>query len=149
MVRYVRVEDGKIIEECERNDSKNIAPAGKYSGRFNPSLHNSEEINNILFKKKKFYKTTEYQERKFRDELNSASLNIREISGDGNCLYRAVSDQIYGTENYYEVVKSKCMEYLEIEKDFFSQFIDGGQAKFDDYVAMKRMDGINYFNHYL
>ena len=68
---------------------------------------------------------------------------MREIHGDGNCLYRAISDQVYGTENYYKIVKSKCIHYLKIEKDFFSQFVMGGLEKFDEYLAMKAFNG-NY-----
>ncbi len=132
-----------MTEEWITKDSKNIAPIGKYSGKFNPNLHTPEEINAHLYKKKKFFKTNEQQEKKFREELRSINLKIREIKGDGNCLYRAVADQLYGNENYYDILKSKCLDYLELEKEFFSQFIEGGIDKFEEYIMMKRMDGNN------
>jgi len=73
---------------------------------------------------------------------NTKNLKIKEIAGDGNCLYRAFADQLYGNESNYEIVKNACFDYIEIEKPFFSQFIEGGLENFDYYVAMKRRDGV-------
>ncbi len=64
---------------------------------------------------------------------------IKEIQGDGNCLYRAFADQLYGDENDYNFIKTKCFDYIEIEKEFFSQFI---ALDYDDYIVRKRRDGI-------
>jgi OTU domain-containing protein 5 len=122
--------------------NKNIAPIGKYSGNFNPHLHSCEEINHILYRKKKQIKANHQQEQKFRNEIRSINLNVKEIVGDGNCLYRAVCDQVYGAEDHYEIIKSKCFDYLDLERDFFSKFIEGGIDKFDDYLQMKRVNGV-------
>jgi len=62
--------------------------------------------------------------------------------GDGNCLYRAFADQIYGDEENFRIVKNKCLDYIIIEREFFSQFIEGGIEKFDDYIKMKRINGV-------
>jgi hypothetical protein len=133
--------EGQIVTEWLKKDSNDIAPVGKYSGRFNPALHSPEEINEYLYKKKKFFKASEIQERKFREEIKTINIKIKEICGDGNCLYRAVSDQVYGTEDFFQVVKSKCLDYIELEKKFFSQFIEGGIDEFDEYIALKKTDG--------
>ena len=42
--------------------------------------------------------------------------NIRIVSGDGNCLFRAISDQVYGTDKHYPILRRYCMDYLEIKK---------------------------------
>lgn len=133
--------EGQVITEWLNKDSNEIAPVGIYSGRFNPSLHSSEEINEYLYKKKKFFKASQIQERKFREEIKTINMKIKDICGDGNCLYRAVCDQVYGTEDYFQEVKSKCLEYIEIEKNFFSQYIEGGLDEFDNYIALKKTDG--------
>ena len=39
-------------------------------------------------------------------------------------------------------MKSKCLDYLELEKEFFAQFIEGGLEKFEDYIEMKKIDGV-------
>ena len=31
---------------------------------------------------------------------------------DGNCLFRAVADQVYGDQEMHAVVRSHCMDYI-------------------------------------
>ena len=64
------------------------------------------------------------------------------MGGDGNCMFRAVSDQVYGNEEYHDIIREKCMDYLLIEREFFSQFIEGGDKEFDNYITMKRKSGV-------
>ena len=65
------------------------------------------------------------------------------MEGDGNCLFRAVSDQIYqGNQNLHDLIRQSCMDYIESEKAFFVQFIVGGEQDFDQYVERKRMNGV-------
>jgi hypothetical protein len=145
LVRYSI--DDKAIEEWIMKDSNNIAPVGKYTSKLYTKFNNSDEINDYLHKKKKIIKINEYQEKKYRNDLLQVNLRIKDITGDGNCLFRAISDQIYGNEDYYSIIKSKCFDYMELEKDFFCQFIEGGLEKFDEYIELKRMEGnINIFN---
>jgi len=78
----------------------------------------------------------------FEIQMNSKNMTIIAIAGDGNCLFRAVSDQVYGTENYYKAIRRICMDYVEYEKDFFKNYIVGGEKKFGLYLARKRTDGV-------
>ena len=64
------------------------------------------------------------------------------MEGDGNCMFRAVSDQVYGNEEYHNIIREKCMDYLLIEREFFSQFVEGGNEEFDNYINMKRKSGV-------
>ena len=73
--------------------------------------------------------------------LHKNGFSIHSIEGDGNCLFRAVSHQIYGTEEYYDIVRTKCCDYMEIEQEFFSQFVEGGKEFFPLYLQAKRMNG--------
>jgi len=143
LVRYKIKE--KVIEEWVEKDSSRIAQVGKYSGKFDPNLHTPQEINNYLYRKKKFFISTVNAEEKFREEIKQIQpngLKVHDIQGDGNCLYRAISDQVYGNENFFESLKAKCLDYLELERDFFGQFIEGGVEKFDDYIKMKKVEGV-------
>ena len=78
----------------------------------------------------------------FKKKLAEKSLTIKEMGGDGNCLFRAFSDQLYGHEDYNQAIRELCMDYLETEKEFFKNFVVGGEEKFDEYVQRKRQDGI-------
>lgn len=65
------------------------------------------------------------------------------MEGDGNCLFRAISDQIYnGDQSHYDLIRQSCMDYIQSEKEFFVQFIIGGEDNFSQYVDRKRQDGV-------
>jgi len=103
---------------------------------------NCDEINSYLYKKKKIFKSTRNHEQNFIEELQKINLKIEFIKEDGNCMYRAIAHQLYGDEDLYDIIKTNCINYLEIEKEFFGQFIDGGIAKFSEYLELKKRDGI-------
>ncbi|MFH4978950.1 hypothetical protein AB6A40_005659 [Gnathostoma spinigerum] len=81
----------------------------------------------------------------FRDEsLDSAfeerlrrvrGLKIKEMQGDGACLFRAVADQVYGDQEMHSDVRRLCLDYMEKNRDHFSQFIT---EDFEKYIARKR-----------
>uniref|UniRef100_A0A1D1Z6K1 ubiquitinyl hydrolase 1 n=1 Tax=Anthurium amnicola TaxID=1678845 RepID=A0A1D1Z6K1_9ARAE len=74
-------------------------------------------------------------------------LDIRRIKGfevkrmleDGNCLFRAVADQVYGDPEAYDMVRQMCIDYMERERDHFSQFVTEG---FTSYSKRKRRDKV-------
>lgn len=74
----------------------------------------------------------------YRMALLKNQLHIVPMEGDGNCLFRSVSHQIYGTDEFHMLVRQKCMDYVLKERDFFEPFIEGDPKDFDQYVAMKR-----------
>jgi hypothetical protein len=73
--------------------------------------------------------------------LNQQALHVVRVAGDGNCLFRSVAHQIYGDESLHDIVREKCMEYMESEADFFSQFVVGGKEMFSLYLEAKRRSG--------
>jgi OTU domain-containing protein 5 len=48
----------------------------------------------------------------FRKLLKEKGFKIVEIRGDGNCLFRAVSHQVFLTEEYHGLLRKKCVEHL-------------------------------------
>ena len=73
--------------------------------------------------------------------LQRFKLQVYNVSGDGNCLFRSVSHQIYGDDSYHLLVRDKCMDYMEVNSAFFSQFVIGGMESFPTYLRVKRMNG--------
>ena len=45
------------------------------------------------------------EEERFKNLLLQNNLEIREVLGDGNCMFRAVSDQVYGTDEPYQILR--------------------------------------------
>lgn len=37
---------------------------------------------------------------------------IKKMGEDGACLFRAVSDQVYGDQEMHTVVRKHCMDYI-------------------------------------
>jgi len=77
-------------------------------------------------------------ERKFEQDLQkSAGFQIKKMSEDGNCLFRAIADQIYGDAEMHSTVRKMVMDYMVAERDHYSQFVT---EDFDEYIKRKRQD---------
>jgi OTU domain-containing protein 3 len=71
--------------------------------------------------------------------------------GDGNCLFRSLSDQLFGDYGhmYHSVVREAICNYMEGQKELFQQFLvlDEGNdssadaASYEHYVQQMRQDG--------
>ncbi|CAD5221806.1 unnamed protein product [Bursaphelenchus okinawaensis] len=65
---------------------------------------------------------------------------VKEVKGDGACMFRAVADQIYGDQEMHREVRRLCMDYVAKNRDHFSQFIT---EDFNDYLTRKRLDAVH------
>lgn len=78
--------------------------------------------------------------RQFRNQLKPLGLDVKNVEADGNCLFRAISDQLEGHEDRAEELRQQCMDYIEVNKEDFQPFVEDDRD-FDDYVADMRRDG--------
>ena len=46
------------------------------------------------------------------------------ILNAGNCLFNALSDQLYGTQNEHHQIRSRVIEYMRENASYYKQFID-------------------------
>lgn len=56
-------------------------------------------------------------------DLTLCHLHEQQVGNDGNCLFRSVSHQIYGTEDHHELIRRKCVEYMRCNEGWFSQYV--------------------------
>ncbi|KAI7630982.1 cysteine proteinase [Hortaea werneckii] len=56
--------------------------------------------------------------------LSALGLYAADIRGDGNCLFNALSDQIYGHQNEHAAIRSRVINYMREHGDYYKQFID-------------------------
>lgn len=70
--------------------------------------------------------------------MDKKDLVIKKSTGDGNCLFRSISDQLYGDEKYHEQIRKVCMDYIALERTFFSDYV---VEDIDQYIETKRKDG--------
>lgn len=83
------------------------------------------------------------EEQKFRHLLAQKNMKIIENGGEGNCLFRAIAYQAYGDEDLHKLVRQKCMDYILSEKEYFKDFIIGGNdSSVEAYVQRKRKNGV-------
>jgi OTU domain-containing protein 5 len=69
--------------------------------------------------------------------LKEKGLQIKFMKEDGNCLFRAVADQLFGDQEMHDIVRDKCLNYMVAERDHFSQFVC---EDFGEYIRRKRVD---------
>nr|XP_024380796.1 OTU domain-containing protein 5-B-like isoform X2 [Physcomitrium patens] len=80
------------------------------------------------------------RERQFVIELRRVKgLEVRHMAEDGNCLFRAVADRVYGDAEMYDETRQMCIDYMEKERDHFSQFVT---ESFTAYCKRKRRDKV-------
>uniref|UniRef100_A0A7S2S8I2 ubiquitinyl hydrolase 1 n=1 Tax=Eucampia antarctica TaxID=49252 RepID=A0A7S2S8I2_9STRA len=80
----------------------------------------------------------------FKESLKKRGLEMVEQDGDGNCLFRAVSLQIYGDSNMHVEIRNRCLDYMAREEAHFSQFVVG--EPFREYLTRKRINGVHANN---
>ncbi|XP_061343831.1 OVARIAN TUMOR DOMAIN-containing deubiquitinating enzyme 6-like isoform X2 [Gastrolobium bilobum] len=121
--------------------STRTSPAG--SRPSSPRSHNESEGYNSADEQKPCYVSSydEFErERQFETDIRRAKgYEVKRMMGDGNCLFRAVADQVYGDSELYDLVRQMCIDYMEQERDHFSQFITEG---FTSYCKRKRRDKV-------
>ena len=88
--------------------------------------------NNYYYKEVEVERTNERDE-KFKEDLKNIGYYIKEVEGDGNCLFRSVAEQIEENENNFQEYREKCVEYMKENKDTFAPFLDEGQP-IDEYI---------------
>ena len=84
----------------------------------------------------------------FQRNLKEHGLEMVEQEGDGNCLFRAVSLQVYGHSDNHAEVRERCLDFMAQNEEHYSAFVattedEDGDLTFQDYVARKRGNGVH------
>eukprot|EP00249_Psilotum_nudum_P023845 c29003_g1_i4 orf=411-1874(+) len=103
--------------------------------------YNSADEQNAWGTRASLFEHSDERELQFEIEIRHAKgLDVRRMSEDGNCLFRAIADQVYGDAEMYEESRQMCIDYMEKERDHFSQFVT---ESFTAYCKRKRRDKAN------
>ena len=130
----------KKQEKKEQYEQKNKNNNNQSSDNSN---NNNNKINNYNNSKKNKKERNKYRKKnkrnrddideKFKKHLETLGYFIREVGGDGNCLFRAVCEQMEGNENNYAEYREKCVNYMKENKDTFQPFIEDDEP-IDKYI---------------
>lgn len=137
--------NSSINEAC---CSRELNPSKKYT-HINNRLFNS----NIQSKKES---TNDIQT--MNDSNNPSSLKddkdislliekygfkIKKMISDGACLFRAIAHQIYDNPEYHKNVRNYCIQFMTLNKNYFSQFVP---EDYTNYLIRKQKEDC-FANH--
>ncbi|KAH9249687.1 hypothetical protein BASA81_012483 [Batrachochytrium salamandrivorans] len=148
--------DGRMLSKWRKCQIINVRPnyirvtfCG-WSTKFDLSLHVLEESHRLA----EFGRYTERQqveetqrEVDFRKALRMRNgMQVIDVSPDGNCLFRAMSILLFGTQDQHGDIRTKVCEYLLSESARFELFLvaendTGMEFTFADYVKNMRKPG--------
>jgi len=72
-------------------------------------------------------------------QLDKINLKLRDVNGDGNCLFRAISDQMTGKESNHRKFRRDAVDYVKNNKDDFAPFIEDDWDKFLSNLGMANL----------
>lgn len=73
--------------------------------------------------------------RRDQDLLKACGLWIKEVEGDGACLFRAFADQIGGDEADHASFREQCVDFMQAHRSDFEPFLE---EPFEPYCARMR-----------
>ena len=79
----------------------------------------------------------------YRNALKRERYDIVSCHGDGNCLFRSISHQVYGTENHHLLIRRKCVEYMSHNSEHFApscEALRGSRGNFTAYLRTMAQD---------
>ena len=87
----------------------------------------------------------------FTNKVMERACTLVDIDGDGNCLFRSISEQIFGNEFMHKSLRKLCVEYMKANEDTLKFYLDvDDDMDFEDYVEHMAEDGAwaGYFELY-
>lgn len=79
---------------------------------------------------------------KFKEQLLVHNLRIVEVEGDGNCLFRSISVQLFGLNGVgsHLDVRKRAIQFMVMNREDFEPFLEDDE-KWDDYITRMSKDG--------
>eukprot|EP01012_Entosiphon_sulcatum_P009554 TRINITY_DN15419_c0_g1_i1.p1 TRINITY_DN15419_c0_g1~~TRINITY_DN15419_c0_g1_i1.p1 ORF type:complete len:349 (+),score=71.14 TRINITY_DN15419_c0_g1_i1:33-1079(+) len=71
-------------------------------------------------------------------QIQALGLVVRDVAGDGNCLFRAISDQLWTRADFHVQARHDIVQFIAEHEDDFAPFVEDDED-FNDYVS--RMQG--------
>ncbi|KAF8588041.1 cysteine proteinase [Ramaria rubella] len=74
------------------------------------------------------------------NQLRALGLYAAPTLGDGNCLFRALADQLWGSPNGHLKLRTEVCEWMEARKERYEGFVDEDRS-FDTHIRCMRIPG--------
>jgi hypothetical protein len=100
--------------------------------------YNTGGARSVLPKRKMSTGGVNEKDRAFRKSLLSArAMRVVDCKMDGNCLFRAVSHQMYGTQEKHAKIRKDVCDYMRSQKERFKWLVE--EDRFEDYVRAREL----------
>jgi len=77
----------------------------------------------------------------FTAQLEPLGFIIKDVAGDGNCLFRSIADQLEDNPNNHKKYRQEICKYLLTNKDMFAPFVDDEEHdSYEEYVEEMQED---------
>ena len=74
--------------------------------------------------------------------LSRLNLVLKETEGDGNCLFRALSDQLYGSPSQHLQIRTDICNYISQHKEDFEPFVSSDEERgFERHLELMKQCG--------
>jgi hypothetical protein len=107
--RYAE-QDSRDASTPEFMENNPALARGDYMVQNNSNNDNNDNNNNATNASAR--SNEEDQAMEFLVALKKRGLELREQEGDGNCLFRAVSLQVYGDPSMHGDVRKQCLDFM-------------------------------------
>eukprot|EP00551_Chaetoceros_affinis_P004351 CAMPEP_0203668668 /NCGR_PEP_ID=MMETSP0090-20130426/5238_1 /ASSEMBLY_ACC=CAM_ASM_001088 /TAXON_ID=426623 /ORGANISM="Chaetoceros affinis, Strain CCMP159" /LENGTH=430 /DNA_ID=CAMNT_0050533167 /DNA_START=163 /DNA_END=1455 /DNA_ORIENTATION=+ len=144
---YQQIDEDNIKEDQHNTSSTSTCRNQGKKKNSHGHQYNKNNKNNKKDKKGTKEKKDDYT---FRQKIeHNGEREIIEMTADGNCLFRSISDQIYGDYGQrHDAVRDEICNYLEANGDDFRVYLllegsgdNDDVCDFDEYVRQMRKDG--------
>lgn len=71
--------------------------------------------------------------KEFQEYLEPKGIYMRDVDGDGNCLFRSIADHVDGDESMHRQYRDMAVEYITKHKDYFGMFLPEDE-NIDEYI---------------
>jgi OTU domain-containing protein 3 len=139
-----RGQNNKNNSLIPENNNKN-----KNNNNYNNNNKNSNKINERQTrqryrkeKNRKQYGDAEWKREfdLFLDQLKLIGLTIKDVAGDGNCLFRAIADQMEGNPNKHPTYRKRICEFIDANRDDYEPFLEDDEL-WEEYMPRMKANG--------
>lgn len=78
---------------------------------------------------------------KMKVQLESLGLVLKEVEGDGNCLFRALSDQLFGHPEKHKQLRREVVTYMRNHREDFEPFHSDENVPFEHHLDLLEREG--------
>ena len=72
-------------------------------------------------------------------QIAPLGLKIRDVPGDGNCLFRSAADQMYDSSSKHMAVREEALRFVDDNAEMFAPFVEDDES-FEEYVTRMQQD---------